>query len=200
MPRIHGVICQACGLPLSDGGDRCYSCRQTPPSLLIRAAAVYRSPLQPAIHRFKYAGRKSLQPLFKLLMEFAWSQYAELQPVDLLVPVPLHPSVTHDRGYNQAALLAQALSPVSRCGVYGDLLVRRRRTKAQFRLSKPERLTNLVGAFSLRHEAPVGLLQGAHVLLIDDVCTTGATLQECARALKKGGAGTVKALVLARDP
>ena len=199
MPRIDGLVCQACGVPLKDGGNQCFSCREKPTKLLIRAAATFHYPLQPAVHRFKYAGRKTLQPLFKLLMDYAWNRYPELGPVDTLVPVPLHPSTGHDRGYNQAALLAQALSPIAHCPVRTDLIVRTRKTTPQYRLSKTERLTNLTDAFGLAPGISSDHLKGQHILLIDDVCTTGATLRACSDVLKSAGTSRVKALVLARD-
>ncbi len=199
IPRIEGLVCQACGLPLRDGGELCFPCHNEPPSLQIRAAALYRHPLQNAIHRFKYRGRKSLSPLFRLLMESAWNHYPELRDVELLVPIPLHRTTAHDRGYNQAELLAQGLSSITALPVK-NLLLRTRKTTPQFRLSKPKRLANLQSAFSLHPAADLTSTKRKHVLLIDDVCTTGATLMECAKVLKQADIGSVKALVLSRDP
>src|SRR3989344_9611481 len=114
LPRIQGCVCGLCGLYLKDGGNRCFSCREEPFKLLVRAAVCYTGPAVAAVHRFKYAGRKTLGLSFRALMEFAWNQYPELQPVDTLVPVPLHPSSFRERGYNQARVLAQDLSAVTR--------------------------------------------------------------------------------------
>lgn len=199
IPRIDGLVCQACGLPLKDGGESCYSCRSTPSALLTRAAALYKHPLQNALHRYKYAGRKSLTPLFRVLLDYAWTSYPELHDAEVIVPVPLHKTTAYNRGYNQAHLLAQALVSIAALPVW-DGLQRVRKTAPQFRLSKMKRLTNLQGAFSIHPKANKALIEGKRILLVDDVCTTGTTLLECAKVLKKAGVHSLKALVLARDP
>jgi len=197
IPRIEGCVCRFCGVPLKDGGNLCFSCRETPAKILVRSAARFAGPLQNAIHRFKYTGRKSLTPCFQLLMNYAWEQYPELHAADALVPVPLHPTSLRDRGYNQAGLLAEALGKAIQKPVWSDILVRARRTPPQARLRKASRLTNIQGAFAVSGRGPS--LKGLNILLIDDVCTTGATLEECARTLKRRNAAQVKALVLAQD-
>jgi competence protein ComFC len=196
IPRIEGCVCRFCGVPLKDGGNLCFPCRETPLKIPVRSAVRFAGPVQSAIHRFKYSGRKSLVSSFQLLMSYAWEHYPELQPVDMLVPVPLHPASQRTRGYNQAGLLAETLARTIQKPVW-PVLVRTRRTPPQAHLRKTQRLTNLQNAFALSAGTPS--LKGLHVLLIDDVCTTGATLVECARVLKGRGASQVKALVLARD-
>jgi ComF family protein len=197
IPRIDGPICRSCGIPLKDGGNVCFPCRKTPLTLMVRAAASYSPPLQPAIHRFKYTGRKSMAYPFRALIEYAWNQYPELHPVDALIPIPLHPRTRHERGFNQATLLSEGLAESMGRPVLGNILIRTRKTAPQFKLRKAERLTNLHGAFGL--EQKHASIKGLHILLIDDVCTTGATLKECAKVLRQSGAASVKALVLARD-
>jgi ComF family protein len=164
---------------------------------MVRAACRYEGQLRPAIHRFKYAGRKSLNQTLGMLMGYAWQLYPELRPVDAILPIPLHPRTARERGYNQAGLLASTLIPILDRPILDSLLVRVRRTTPQFNLRKTDRLNNLNGAFGLAPGHPS--IKGLRLLLVDDVCTTGATLKECARALRRAGAASVKALVLARD-
>lgn len=200
LPRIQGWICDRCGLPLKDGGKFCFDCRRHPSRVLIRAAADYSGGIRQALQRFKYGGRKSLGLRFAQLLESAWDLYSELHPIDALVPVPLYPHSLHERGYNQAAVLAQYLGKRLSIPVHSRVLVRQKETVPQFRLKKPDRLLNLRDAFALsRAYDPDESTEGLRILLIDDICTTGATLKECAKVLKAAGAKAVKALVLARD-
>ena len=196
IPRIRDLFCKGCGLPLPDGGSSCYNCRLKPLSIVIRAATQYRRPMPSAIHRFKYFGRKSLAGPFSRLLQAAYLQYAELQPVDALVPVPLHDSNRWMRGFNQADVLALNLAKLVQIPNFSGLIVRNRRTRAQYRLGKSERRDNVRGAFSASNKS---MARGMHLLLIDDICTTGSTLHECALVLRRAGAASVKALVLARD-
>jgi ComF family protein len=196
IPRIDGLVCEYCGLPLKEGGQLCFACRQSPPRLRVRAATVYNPVMRNAIHRFKYGGRKTLAPSLAVLLENGLDRFSELQEARILVPVPLHRSNERLRGFNQAALLAQALSHRIGYPVRDDLILRARQTKPQFQLKKAERSVNLQQAFQAvgRRKA-----QGMNLLLIDDVCTTASTLGECARVLRRAGAASVQALVLARD-
>jgi ComF family protein len=198
--RIQGLVCRACGVPLKDGGDRCYPCRQAPPAILIRSATEYRGVIAPAIHRFKYAGRKSMARPLGVLLRYAWAQYPELRNVHALVPVPLHDRHENARGFNQAELLAHELKGETKALVL-PLLIRTRATKSQVKLNRSDRRDNMRDAFDLQPLAPdmKERLRGLSFLLIDDVCTTASTLEDCARVLRQAGAGTVKALVLARD-
>lgn len=114
----------------------------------------------------------------------------------LIVPVPLHASRLRERDYNQAALLARRLAIASAMPLDESALVRVRHTGSQVRThSRVERLDNMRGAFAVAHS---GTIADRDIVLIDDVCTTGATLEDCARALKESGARSVSAIVLAR--
>ncbi|MGD8997027.1 MAG: phosphoribosyltransferase family protein [Anaerolineae bacterium] len=115
-------------------------------------------------------------------------------PVDVLVPVPLHKNRLRDRGFNQAALLAHQLSKQVHLPVNEHTLVRQRATASQIDLNTEERKQNVRDAFRCTTSA----LAGRRVLLIDDVCTTGSTLEACAVALRDGGTRSVQALTLAR--
>jgi ComF family protein len=144
---------------------------------------------------FKHADRLEPVPAFGRWLARAGAELIEA--ADLIAPVPLHRWRLFRRRYNQAGLLAQALGRVADCPVAPDLLVRRRSTPSQGGLGRAGRRRNVAGAFALRpgREARV---RGRRILLIDDVHTTGATLGECARVLRRAGAASVDALTLAR--
>jgi ComF family protein len=200
IPRIQGVVCQACGVPLKDGGRFCYACRQEPPSLLVRSATEYRGAIRPAIYRFKYAGRKTLVRPFGGLLRYAWDHSVELHDIQGIIPVPLYPKNERIRGFNQAELLAAQLAfDIGRPML--PLLVRKRETVSQIELNRSERGDNMRAAFDLQplSGAQREILHGRSFLLVDDVCTTTSTLAECARVLRRAGVRSVKALVLARD-
>jgi ComF family protein len=156
-----------------------------------QAAGEYDGALREIIHAFKYDGRRSLAlPLAALIRQ----QGAELlQHADLVVPVPLHPWRRVRRGFNQADDLARHLGlPVCRA------LWRTRATAPQAKLDPAERRRNVRAAFRLSPFVRAARFHGAHVVLVDDVRTTGATLEACARVLKRAGAGHVSALTVAR--
>lgn len=200
LPRLSSWICRLCGVSLPEGGGVCFRCRTEPPPVLVRAAAAFQGPISRGLHRFKYGGRKSLGRAFGILLRYAWTQYGELQSTQLLVPVPLHPRHARQRGYNQALVLAEALSPLIERPVL-PLLRRPRATKSQTRLTRTERKANVQAAFQIDPDFKRGisLLRNRPILLIDDVCTTASTLSACAKVLRRAGLGPVSALVLARD-
>jgi ComF family protein len=145
------------------------------------------------IHELKYNGRRELaEPLAELTAK-AWGD--GLFPVDCMVPVPLHPRRLRERGYNQAALISKRLAVDIGLPVLPGVLVRSRMTESQTRLNAFDRRQNVDGAF----DVPGAECDGRSVLLVDDVCTTGSTLQACADALRLAGAVGVYALTVARS-
>jgi len=147
-----------------------------------------------AIHQLKYNDLRALAGLFARFLE-DYLRDSPL-PAEVLVPVPLHSRRLRERGYNQSALLARELAKLSGVPLSDGSLVRQRHTTPQARTSSlSERRENVSGAFSCRD----GRLRGKRVLLIDDVSTSGATLDACARALKQVGAASVWGLALARE-
>ena len=144
---------------------------------------------------FKYADRTEGAAAYGAWLARAGAELAG--EADLIVPVPLHWMRLFARRFNQAALLAQALGVETGLPVVPDLLLRRRHTPSQGRLSVDQRRRNVAGAFAVKG-ARAPRLAGRRVLLVDDVLTTGATVSACARTLRRGGAGAVDVLVLAR--
>ncbi len=190
--RIRPPLCPRCGRPQAAAGT-CRECALEPPSVDgIRSVAVFDGALRGAIHQFKYSYVRDLAaPLGDFLVSY-WQETP--LDADVIVPVPLHVRRIRERGYNQAALLAQRMGSALGMPVYRDCLRRSRYTESQTRLSARERSRNVKDAFTC---AGTGI-QGARVLLVDDVCTTGATLGACGRALAQGGARSVWALTVAR--
>lgn len=188
-------LCPVCGYPQPAGPKTCHQCRHNPqPDLdAIRSAAFFDdSPLRKAIHRLKYQNEKSLAaPLATLLAE---CYHANNLHTEVIVPVPLHQARYKERGYNQSTLLARALSQILQQPVDDKTLIRHRVTQSQMTLKAQERQVNVKDAFSCRSAN----LANKTVLLIDDVCTTGATLNACAQALKTTGVSQVYGLTLAR--
>jgi ComF family protein len=197
-------VCDRCGLPLpslrSAAADAiCARCRRQAHAALdrCRSAGVYEDSLREIIHACKYGGRRSLvRPLARFMREQADTR-ALFAGIDVVVPVPLHWTRRRTRGFNQARDLARALrleAPVRRA------LRRVRATPPQTDLPAAQRHRNVRGAFALARNAAAGArsLDGACVLLVDDVCTTGATLEACARVLKAAGVREVRAVTAAR--
>ena len=147
------------------------------------------------IHRFKYQGHFYLRhQLAAWMAEGLADARLRHPPAEALVPVPLHAARQREREFNQAEVLAREVS--ARAGLPVENLLRRTRyTSTQTQLDRDERMENLRGAFCLRQHAEVS---GRHLLLIDDVFTTGSTVEECARVLLESGAASVRVLTVAR--
>jgi ComF family protein len=198
---IRDPVCSRCGRPqpLERGLPRddrpCPQCRQFPLEIDgIRSAVMFEGPLRQAIHHLKYRGRTSLAEPLGELLSARWR--AGPLPADLIVPVPLHASRLRERGYNQSTLLAQQLSHASGLPLVESALKRIRATSPQVTLNAAERKVNVSNAF----EASGDIVRGRQVLLVDDVCTTGATLGSSSIALRQSGAASVWAITLARAP
>jgi ComF family protein len=157
------------------------------------AAAEYAGPLREAIHRFKYQGQTAGAPALAALLEPRLRLV--LTPGALLAPVALHARRERERGYNQAALLAGELARALGAELDAHALRRIRATRPQYTLTARERAGNLQGAFQAGPACA-----GRTIVLIDDICTTGATLRAAAGAARDAGAAQVYAAVLAATP
>ena len=194
---ITPPFCERCGDPLArvahvDRNAPCASCRSRPsPIDRCRAIGEYDGVLREIVHALKYKGRRSLARPLAVRMRARGADL--LDSADVVVPVPLHWWRQYRRGFNQACDLARSLGmPVA------DVLIRTRRTRAQVELPADRRRTNVRGAFRLGSRRSRTLIAGRTIVLVDDVSTTGATLEECAKVLKEAGAANVYALTAAR--
>jgi ComF family protein len=189
--------CMLCGLPFPHpmGEDAlCGLCaRGRPVWDQARAVLRYDKNSRRLVLGLKHGDRTHMATAFGRWMHRTGSEV--LAGADLLVPVPLHWTRLFQRRYNQAALLAQAVCAAGGPDVAADWLVRRRRTPVQGHLGPTARERNVRGAFVMRARRSV---VGKRVVIIDDVMTTGATVEECARVLKRAGAASVGVLILAR--
>jgi ComF family protein len=204
IPRIGQPFCQGCGRPFdpkAHAADVCGDCR-TGQFRFDRARAVgqHVAPLRDLVLAFKFGGRHRLaEPLGRLLSEFVLAEGSPggaLARADAIVPVPLHRSRQRWRGYNQAELLAERLGEATGVPVAAAALRRVRDTKPQTELTPAQRRENVRGAFAVLDAETV---QGRTLLVLDDVMTTGATLSECARVLKRAKAERVFALTVSRS-
>lgn len=190
-------ICEVSGMPFeSDPGPGAISAAVAarPPAYdRARAALVYEGPARRLVHQLKYSDRMDLTPLMARWLVMAGAEL--LEGADLLVPVPLHRRRLLWRRFNQSAALAASVSAVSGIQAVPDLLERVRPTRSQVGLSRAGRRRNVRGAFRISGRAAV---EGRHVVLIDDVMTSGATVEACASVLRRAGAGRVDVLTVAR--
>lgn len=202
---VRHPLCGTCGRPFLDaGGDDhlCGACLTRSPLFReARAWACYPGeeseghPLREVIQRFKYGRKVSLgKPLGRLLAG-GCAEYLAAHRFDIIIPVPLHPKRLRWRGFNQAVILAREVGRVCRLPVDPFILLRSRETPPQTQLAEEERKKNMRGAFSVD---PAKSIEGKSLLLVDDVYTSGATVNECSRILLRAGAKEVYVLTLAR--
>ena len=195
---IRPPLCDVLGMPLPfDTGERMVSAAAVarPPAYdRARAVAHYSGAMRTLIHQFKYADRHDARALFGRWLAEAGRDL--IVGIDVVVPVPLSRLRLLSRRFNQAGILAQELSRRTGLAVDAHLLQRLRFTKTQVGLTHDQRRRNLAGAFHVRRNRQTAL-EGRNVLLVDDVITTGATVEACARALKRAGAARVDGLALA---
>src|SRR5215510_11808073 len=197
--RIVAPFCETCSEPFEGSITSTFTCANCAHRTIYFDAAVAayrgRGIVREIIHEFKYARQIHLRHLVaRWLRDALDDERLRDVSLDVLVPVPLHPARERERGFNQASLLAELLSTHSSIRSK-PVLERIRYTTTQTALDRAERMENLHNAFRLRKNADV---RGLRVLLIDDVLTTGSTLSECARVLKRAGATSVHSATAAR--
>ncbi len=194
LPRVMPPLCPKCGRPQSSG-ILCPSCVSWQAQIDgIRSPFRFDGVIRQAIHQLKYRNLRALAaPLVQMLNDYLITNPV---PGEVLIPVPLHRKRLRERGYNQSSLLARGLGKLTNLPVVDDCLVRQRSTLPQARTATvAERQSNVTEAFICCDQR----LRDKPVLLIDDVATSGATLNACAAALKAAGAASVWGLVLASE-
>ncbi|MCB9007129.1 MAG: ComF family protein [Ardenticatenaceae bacterium] len=189
---VTAPLCQRCGRPVLTPTECCAVCQERPlPLKQIRAAVIFAQPISKLIHNLKYNGAFALgKPLGKLMAD-AWATWQ--MPINLVLPIPLHAERQRKRGYNQSSLLTRAFCQHVKLPYAEEALQRNRFTTPQVGLSAVDRLKNVQDAFQADE-----CVKGKQILLIDDVCTTGATMAAAANALYTAGAKTVFGYCLAR--
>ncbi len=192
------ALCARCGIPRPPSVATCAACLAHPPAFdVARALGLYLAegaqlnPLASAVRALKFRGHRAVAGTLGRAM----AGIVPAGPHDLVIPVPLHVSRLRERGYNQAALLARALARTAGLALLPNGLVRRRPTPAQAELDAGARRTNVHAAF-----VASARVAGAAVVLVDDVLTTGATADACARALRDAGARRVSVVTVGRTP
>jgi ComF family protein len=188
LPRLSPIGCRICALPLT-AGDLCGHCLSAPPTYDgVRAAFVYAFPLDALIQKYKYGGDLTLAPLLGQLLG-----RAPCAAVDAVIPMPLASGRLRERGFNQAQEIARLAARVRRLPVLPRACRKVNETPPQATLPWPERARNVRGSFVCDVD-----LTGRRIAIVDDVMTTGSTVSELARVLKRAGAEAVHVWVLAR--
>jgi ComF family protein len=190
LPRLGAECCPRCALA-SPAGAVCGRCLTQPPNFDATVAALaYRFPADVLVHALKFRSELALAPLFAALLS---KKLAAGERVDCILPVPLSGGRLRERGYNQSLEIGRSLGRATGARLAPELCERRRDTLAQAELPLAERAKNVRGAFHCPR-----LLEGANIAVLDDVMTTGATLDEIAATLKRAGAARVVNWVVAR--
>jgi ComF family protein len=188
LPWLPAQHCPQCALPTTSG-NVCGACLSHPPRFdAITAAFIYDWPLAPLIQQYKYAGNLALAQIFAHALETRITR-----TVDLIIPMPLAPARLSERGFNQALEIARIVSRARKTALAPSACRRVRESAPQATLPWKERARNIRGAFVCDRN-----LSGARVAIVDDVLTTGATLNELARNLRKAGAIEIHGWVVAR--
>lgn len=190
--RVAIPICKICGEPLLVG-DVCHRCLKVQPTFkIVRSWGIFEGPLRKGIHRLKYKNDIGLgsifaELLFNMLDDLSWD-------IDIIMAVPLGKKRIKERGYNQAVLIAKPLSKLTGIPYSENLITRIKETKSQVGMSVPERKENMKDAFY----AKPNINFGKSILIIDDVFTSGSTMESCSKALKSVGANEIFGLTIAR--
>jgi ComF family protein len=203
LERIAPPVCRICGLPLGQftgrepvGGEgpTCARCRRKRPAFTYaRSATSYGDVAREAVHALKFGKQRALAaPLGDLVAALGTP---DPPGAVIVIPVPLHPRRERERGFNQSRLLADRVARAWKVPARADVLARTSDTRPQAELSAEARRANVKGAFALRRPAAV---RDRHVVLVDDILTTGSTASACARCLLDGGAASVGILTVTR--
>ncbi|MBI2119594.1 MAG: ComF family protein [Elusimicrobia bacterium] len=201
--KIQEPYCGLCHFQLSEKKDVCFNCLEKKPCFqLNRSSTHFTHPVKNLIHDFKYRGKERLAHDFAQMLVQSYKNFPIFNQIEAILPVPLHTKTLKTRGYNQAKLLAQNFLTLLKnekkelALIEDHVLIRAQLTPSQTLLSRQERFKNMENAFQVQDSIPI---LSKNILLIDDVTTTGATLNACAKILMEKGAKNVFALTVARD-
>jgi ComF family protein len=199
LPMNRAPFCLQCSRHLSVFTEQglCSSCLSSSPLALDNAtcACLYEEPLPDLLYAFKYHGKTHLRKLFsRLLIEHIDTYHLPIHQFDLIIPIPLHPTRLRERGFNQAALLSAALAQHYQRPHRTDILIRTKLTPSQTQYQAKQRWTNVHDAFRINSFTDIA---DKHVLIVDDLITTAATVNAASACLKNNGAAYVGALSLA---
>jgi len=201
---IEQPYCIKCGKPLvptdvfkQNREILCLDCKKKKYSFKFsRSTGVYDKVLKKCIHLFKYYGEKKLaKPLGKLMVDYLLKNNDFENEFELIIPVPLHKNDLKKRGFNQSVLLSKVIGDYFSIPVGESVLIKKKLTPFQVNLSKKEREKNILRSFSVEKPEEI---KGKNILILDDVFTTGATVEECAKELMKARAKNIFVLTLAR--
>jgi ComF family protein len=197
---IKKPFCNICGLPFDENtappSSICGNCLKAPLKIdILRSFGNYEGALRKAIIDLKFGCRREMVPALVNCILNADQTFPDHMNIDMVIPVPLHPKRTRERGFNQAIDLARPLARKRKTPLLYDSLIRTRPTAPQVGLSTYQRKANVKGAFSVRKSGP---LKNKNIFLVDDIYTTGNTINECAKVLKKAGVEKVYAVTAAR--
>lgn len=199
LPYITHPFCSICGDPVDGRVDEqfvCHACSERRPYFdCARSAVRYRDVVQELLRGFKYRHHFWMANDLARLLQSCVESHFDPQRIDAIAFVPLYPARRRERGFNQAELLARLLARRLRKPLVKKALARTRPTRTQTRLTAQERALNVRGAFKIKNARA---FFGKRLLLVDDVMTTGATVNECSRMLKAGGATEVWVVTVAR--
>lgn len=200
LPKLENVsMCKRCSFPFYYSEQNCPDCKNNKNIYfdVLKSPYIYSGAIKKLIRSLKYSRKVFLaKDLSCLLADFIFKENIDSE-TDFIVAVPMYGLKKFFRGYNQAELLAEAVSKIINKPVLKDIIVRKRNTKPQFKLNKQQRYKNLENMFCINKKYS-NIIKNQKVLLIDDVATTGATLNECAKTLKENKAQKIVAVTLAR--
>lgn len=182
---VKEPVCKKCGKPMEDErAELCYDCKKHPGAYVQgKALWVYKDQVKQSMYRFKYQNRQEYARFYGSEIVRVYGDWMKRSGIEAIVPIPLHRAKKRQRGYNQAELLAREIGRRTGLKVYPDLLKRVRKTKPQKKLNDAERKNNLKKAFKTQENK----VQLNHILLVDDIYTTGSTINEAALELRRAG-------------
>lgn len=193
---IEAPFCRRCGAPLKNNGKPCVYCKNNHFHFSrVRALGTFSSPLSEMIHLLKYDRKTSIAEHLGILLGNLLLSDPELSSANTIIPIPLHKTRMRERGYNQSRLLAEMVSSISHKRLSINAVIRAKATKSQTQLAPGERAKNLKDAFTVVSKE---MVKNRKIIVVDDVMTSGATLDEISKPLLEAGAETVYGLILAR--